>query len=336
MYLSLGVPAVLPLGLTTVEAEGSRRLCMLGVTLQHPPTLVFAYQADGFALVGARAQDALSYAERFISFCGKRPSVTVELEQATLKLMGLGADPLIGLGVARALAWANSLPGSGTLKLARALALPHSYAVELWGFDRGGLLWVETTSESDGVPRVLRRHTVEHDIRQKDWVFVFHFPIVPSSTPGELSLQRRTDLLRAIPHLDLAGLDEASLSLETAVEEDRLASFADSLRAVIRINRAALEASGRPYPTASEEDREVLDLMLDEGAVFADRTPMGLGRFALIEGADPSLQMRTRMRTVLGFKRGTITATITDNEGVSEVVREEPIRMRFLRLDMEL
>ena len=335
MYLSLGVPAVLPLGLITVKAEEERKICLMGVTLQHPPTQIFAFRTDGFALTGARAQDALPYAESFMSHHRTHPSVTLELEQATLKFMGLGANPLIALGVGRALAWASDLEGTDSLALARALDIQASHALELWAFDRGGLLWVETPSAAEGMPQVHQRHAIEHAAKREDWVFVFHFPPVPFSTPSQLGIQRRRNLLQVVPHLDLSALDEASAAVQSGIEEDQLDLFADALKDVIAINRAALKAGGRPYPQASEEDREVLRLMKEEGAVLADRTPMGLGRFALIEGAEPSLRMRTRMRAVLGYARGTITATITDNEGARQVVRDEPVRMRFLRSDMD-
>jgi hypothetical protein len=334
MYLSLGVPAVLPLGLVTLEHEGQRRICLFGATLRHPPSHIFAYHTDEFVLTGARVRDALPYATRFIDHHGISPSATVEFELATLKFMGLGADPLLSLGAARALAWASDLPYEDGVALADAMLLPPSYALELWAFDRGGLLCVETPVESGGSPRVLRRFTIRHGAKEDDWVFVFHLPHVPSHTPAELEPVRRTDLLATIPHLDHRRLDESSRALESAIVDDQLELFADALAEVLAVNRAALEAHGAAYPEASDEDRRVLRVMQDCGAVIADRAPLGFARFALIRGAHPSLEMRTQMRAELGFESGTVTGTIVDNEGARHVVRDEPVRMRFLRSRM--
>jgi predicted sugar kinase len=333
MYLSLGVPAVLPLGLVALEHEGQRRICLFGATLQHPPSHIFAYRTDEFVLTGARVQDALPHVTRFIDHHGVSPSATVEFELATVKFMGLGASPLIGLGAARALAWASGLSYEDSVALADAVLLPPSYALELWAFDRGGLLCVETPVESEGLPRVLRRFTIRHEVKD-DWVFVFHLPHVPSDAPAEPDLAQRTNLLESIPRLDRGRLEEASRALESAIVGDQLDSFADALADILAVNRAALEAQGTSYPDATDEDRRVLGLMKDCGALIADRAPLGLARFALIRGAHPSLEMRTRMRAELGFGSGTIMGTIVDNEGARHVIRDEPVRMRFLQSEM--
>jgi hypothetical protein len=305
--------------------------------LQRPQSLLFAFYSDQFLLTGPRAHDAFPYVERFVSCHSTRPSATIELEIATVKFMGVGADPLIGLGAARATAWAADVPLEDSLALARAVGLPPSYALELWGFDRGGLLCIDTSTGSDRIPRALRRYQVEPQDREDEWVFVFHFPRVPRDTAAELEKARRNDLLGdgvdpgASVHLDRRALDEASRVLLDAAESRRLDAFVDALGDVVGINRAALEARGTPYPKASPDDRRILRLMRDCGALYADRTPLGLARFALIRGIEPSQEMRRRLRTELRNERGVMMGTVLDNRGARSVVRDEPIVMRFAR-----
>jgi predicted sugar kinase len=83
------------------------------------------------------------FAEQFFQHHGRAARGEVAIELTVPRAMGLGSAPMLGLSLARALAWANDLPHDDTAALARAVGLGPEQALALWSYARGGVLLVE-------------------------------------------------------------------------------------------------------------------------------------------------------------------------------------------------
>jgi predicted sugar kinase len=321
MFIEIGAPCILPLGLALVEAEGRPKTCLMGITLQHPPTQLFACADQRLDVTGARAQVARRYAQRFLGHHSLESSAAIEIELATYSHMGLGSNALLGLSTAKGLAWVNQLPTDDTLALARALNLAPQHALDVWGFDQGGFLLVETLSEAKEMPQIVRRHPIQAADSKDDWVFVFFLPKAPTDIPSSWEAERLSALLSAAPWLDVETLHQTTQDLWSALISDDLETFARSLMEIQALNREALAGAGTPEILSDKEQR-ILDLMRDHGALAWGRSFTGLGLYGLIGGAKPSVALRQAMRPHIDFHSGTLMATITDNEGARHTIRD--------------
>lgn len=320
MFIEIEAPCILPLGLATTEEAGQRRMGLMGVTLEYPPTQLFVYAHPTLHVTGARAHVAREYAQRFLSSHDVGPAA-IEIELATYSHMGLGSDGMLGLSTARGLAWAHELPMDDTPALAWPLDLKPHQALEVWGFDRGGLLLVEHPSEGEGMPGLVRRHAIQAEDKADDWVFVCFFPKVPAGAPEDLERQRLGALLEAAPFLDQEALGQHSDGLWSALAGADFEGFAASLMRVQDLNREALAHSGTPERW-SDKERDVLALMQQHGARAWGRSFAGLGLYGLIRGAKPSVELRRRLRPQIDVHEGILMATIPDNEGARHTIRE--------------
>jgi predicted sugar kinase len=185
---------------------------------------------------------------------------------------------MLGLSVAQALAWVNGLPLENTTALAQAVGLEPQHALEVWGFDRGGLLLVdtppsETRREGDQGTRsscpmnlspsppllrslsqrggVVRRQEIAHPDKEA-WAFVFFFPRVPPSLESDRLRVPSGCLLAAAPHLSSESGRLVTEKLWPAVENDDIAAFGQSLMALQQMNREALAAAGTPHQLNDE------------------------------------------------------------------------------------
>jgi predicted sugar kinase len=320
MFIEIGAPCTLPLGLAVAEWEGMPTICLMGVTLRHPPTQLFAYPHPVLDVTGARAHMARRHAQRFLSAHGLGPA-SIEIELATYSHMGLGSDALLGLSTARGLAWVHGLPSGDTLALAQALDLEPRHALEVWGFDQGGFLLVESPLHARGMPKIVRRHAIEAEDKQDDWVFAFFFPRVTDYVSDSLESQRLSTLLNCSSLLDEESLHQETEKIWCALTSDDFEAFAKSLMWVQALNREALARAGTP-DTLTHEEQRILDLMRDHGAVAWGRSYSGLGLYGLIRGAQQSIALRQSLRPHIDVHDGILMATITDNQGARHVIRE--------------
>jgi len=318
MLIEVGAPCSLPLGL--VRTQGGRTH-LLGVTLQHPLTDVFAEASPQFSVTGPMAHKGYVQAQRFLAHHRLEPLVDVEIELTIPDMIGLGAETMLGLSIARALAWVHNLPFADTLALARAMGLGPEHALEVWGFDRGGLLLVdaERHTASAEIPPPVRRPITHSD--QDAWAFVFRLPKIPAGTPETLEADRRAALLNAAPHLSAETGRLLEEELWPALEQDDLAAFARALMAIQQLNRQALADADAPL-SFTQDEQAVLDLLRDRGAVAWGRSPTGLALYGLIKGASASVALRHHLSQHVGIYGGVVMATITDNDGARHTIRE--------------
>jgi predicted sugar kinase len=323
MVIELGAPASLPLGLVQVAEAGVGKTCLLGITLQHPPVYLFCRAARRLQITGARADCAYRHARRFLSSWQGHSGAEVQIELAIPAFMGLGSDALLGLSVARGLSWLHGMPDNDTPTLTQALDLAPAHMLEICGFDRGGLLLVDTQAALAGQPLpVVRRHEITHP-EQKAWAFVFHFPRVTPDISPLLEQTRLNTLVNAAPYLN--AMDDSSSNIVNdmlwpAVQQNDLRTFARALMTVQQGNQAALERAGTPQPFTAEE-QAILDTMRDGGALAWGRSAGGLALYGLVEGATASRALRRRLRHQVGRYGGRVMATITDNDGARQVIR---------------
>ncbi len=322
MKLEVIGPASLPLGIVPVEHEGRVVPCLAGVTLQHPPIHIIAERHQELLITGARADRAYEHAAAFVNYHHTSMRAELQIELAIPSFMGLGSDALLGLCVAQSLAWSNNLPLDDTLALARAIGLDAEYALEIWGFDQGGLLLVDADAIARGtLPPILRRQTIEHPDK-KAWVFVMVFPRVPPETPKTFERDHLRALLDSRTHLDRDALP-AGRAFWSAAENDNLPAFAEALRELQQINQHIFKRAG-VQPETTTIDRQTFDIMRDHGALVWGKSAAGMACYALIEGARASIDLRTRLRADLGPFGGAVMAAIASNTGARSIVKEAP------------
>ncbi len=334
MLIEVIVPASLPLGLVKLNVDGQETLGWLGLTLQQPRVELSAQAAPGLNITGPRADAAHPRAARFFDHHQRPPRGHVVIEYALPRAMGLSSEAMLGLGVARSLAWVNGLPLDDTPALAQAIGLGPEQGLALHGFARGGLLLVEAQPAAGALPRLLRRAEIAHP-DPTAWVIDFYLTPTPTETPAGFQAERHAALLAAAPHLSAETGRLVDEQLWPAVAQDDLPAFAAALMALQAHNEAALAAAGRQLPL-TVADRRLLDLMRVEGALAHGRTATGLALFGLVRGAPASQVLRRKLNDAVGFFAGTVMAAITDNRGATHIEKDasqederfRPIRMR--------
>jgi predicted sugar kinase len=337
MLIELNVPASLPLGLVQLEDETGLKTCLLGFTLQHPPVHLQAQAHPELVVSGPRADKAYEQAGHFLHYHGLKTGAEVEIELAIPALMGLGSEAMLGLGIGQALAWVHevSLPEDKAPQLAPALGLGPQHALELWGFDRGGLLLVDTRPGPVGRPDLIRRQEIAHPEKEA-WAFVFVLPRVPKDTPETLETDRLAHLLQAAPHLSPDSGRLVAEELWPAVANDDIAAFGRGLMHLRQMNQAALAGAGTPVEL-SDAHQATLDLMRDYGAFAWGQSATGLCLYALVRGAKDSITLRQKLRQHLGFFGGTVMATITDNDGARYTLQDKTLaaeKPRLIRMNV--
>jgi predicted sugar kinase len=336
MLIEIGSPASLPLGLVRLEDEGTTKTCLLGLTLQHPPVNLFAQaHPTGLQITGARADVGYAQAKRFLQYHKLEERAEVEIELAIPSLVGLGSEPMLGLSMAQALAWLNNLPLDNIPTLAQAIALQPQDALQIWGYDRGGLLVVDVSGASlFELQPPLRRYEIAHPEKEA-WAFVLVLPRIPAGAPETLEVDRLGTLLKAAPHLSADTGQVITAELWPALENNDLAAFGRNLMALQALNQEALASAGNSLAYSSDE-QAVFDIMRDQGAVAWGRSATGLALYGLVKGARASIDLRHKLRHHVGFFGGRVMASITDNRGATYAFKDynledgkfKPLRVR--------
>jgi predicted sugar kinase len=242
----------------------------------------------------------------------------VEIEWAIPTLMGLGSDPLLGLTTAETLAHLHGLPtvSQDALGMARALGLGPEHALNLWGFQQGGLMLMDTAAANGApVPALLRRHPLPHADRNRAWVFVVFMPRVSPEIPAAYEAERQQALWRAAPHI---GPDSGRVfadQLWPAVEREDLPTFARALRALQRLTEAALAQAGTPNGV-DESAQAILQVMQDNGALAWGQSLTGFALYGLVQGQEAARQLKLKILAHSGHFGGTELAAVADNSGV--------------------
>lgn len=324
MYIEVGVPAVLPLGLAHVEIEGETRLGLMGLTLQHPPVHLFAQLNTDFSVTGARADRGAEYAYRVLDYYDLPHQAAIEIELAIPAFMGLGSDAMLGLGIAHALSLLHEVPNDPD-EHAAALGVDTLHALERRACAAGGLLLVTL----DDAATVVRRHEITHDDRDA-WVLVLFFPRMPADTPATLERSRLQTYVDTAPNLDRDSGRLVADQLWPAAADDDIARFGDGLQTLCALNRAAVEHAGAGDQVIPAE-HAVLDIMQEQGAVAWGQSLSGQCLYALVRGAAASVELRKAIRAQHAPSAGRTLATITDNAGVRSIVHQGSLDNNTLR-----
>ncbi|MDX8400506.1 MAG: hypothetical protein R8K20_09705 [Gallionellaceae bacterium] len=318
MLIEIGAQAVLPFGVVQLE----NKPCLLGITVQHPPVHLSAKAYAGYKITGARGNVAYEYATKYLDYHQRKHRAEVEIELAIPSLVGLGSEAMLGVSVAEALSQLNELTSekSDPIALAKAIDLKPQNALELWGFNQGGLLLVESDSASGDVPKIIRREEIQHEDRDA-WAFVLYLPRIPEGTPDALESQRLENILQAASYLSKESCDLAMEELWTAVKDDNLENFAQALEKISGWNNDALASAGISAPL-SQEEQATLAVMRKNGAHTCGRSATGLTLYALVKGSAATVAMRHALRDHVGYYGGTAMATVTDNQGARIVIKD--------------
>lgn len=321
MLIELTVPASLPLALVQLEDETGLKTGLLGFTVQHPPVHLSAQARPELVVSGPRADKGYEQAGRFLAYHGLKSGAEVEIELAIPAFMGLGSEAMLGLAVGEALAWAHDLPlgADKAHQLALALGFGPQHALEIWGFDRGGLLLVEAQAGAARKPELLRRQEIAHPEKEA-WALVLVLPRPPQDAPEELETEQLTKLLQAAPCLSSESGRLVVEALWPAVANDDIAAFGQTLMRLGQLNQEALAGAGM-LSTLSDDQQAILDLMRDQGACAWGQSATGLCLYALVRGAKASIALRQKLSQHLGIFGGRVMATITNNTGARSVVK---------------
>jgi len=332
MLIELGAPASLPLSLVKIDRTHGVKTALLSLTVQHPPIEVVAQQNNKqLQVVGARAHIGWQYARQFLRSHHLRQRAEVEIDRSIPAFMGLGSDPLLGLAMAKGLAWVHHLPFDDTLAFAKALSLSPQQAAELWGFDQGGLLLVDTEAPEGALaemPQILERREIEHH-KNEAWAFVFVLPRMPKGTPDDYEAQQMRDLLSIAPYLSSESGRIVMQETLPAVEKDDIAAFGKSLLKLHKLIYTAQSEAGT-LRALTPADYGILHLMRDSGAFAWGRSLTGGCLYGLVKGAKASIELRKKVRKSIGPFGGTVLATITDNRGSVHVIKEERLESKRL------
>ena len=353
-HIELGAPACLPLAIIKTSTNGTERICLFGAALQHPPINVFAQHSKQFSVTGARANVAIPYVERYCNANGLLQPAEIEIELAIPAHMGLGSKPMLGMAMAKSVAWINGPPGPEQFRTtAQKAEMGQNFSGELYdqaeprlddptfltsglGLRReevlyrqaalkGGLLLVDPAEDVEE-QTVLHRH--ETDTTEKNaWAFVLVLPRPPADTSESLEEDRLDALLNAAMHLDTESSRLFDEMIWPAIEQDDLAAFGAGLMQLQQLNQVALEAAGQAIPLTDWE-QSVLTIMADNGAVAWGRSPTGYALFALARGARTTINIRAALRSVVPHDRANMIATIVDNDGMKLV--EKPGKIKLL------
>ena len=317
MVFEIGAPSVLTFGVVRLE----NKTCLLGITLQHPPVHLTAKEFTGYQISGARSDIGHDFAARFFAHHQLEQEAEIEIELAIPASVGLGSEIVLGLSAAQALSNIHGLADdkADPLVLAKSLDLIPQNALELWAFDQGGLLLVETEAAPGEMPAILRRREIQHATKE-DWAFVLHFPRIPKEAPRTIETQRLENLLAVAPNLG-SDAEKCGEDLWSAVVHDDLETFAEGLDTLSRLNNQALEDSDASIPFTAEE-QAILDIMRQNGALTCGRSATGYGLYALVRGSAATVSLRHALRDHVGHFGGIAAATITDNQGARVIVKD--------------
>jgi predicted sugar kinase len=320
MLIEVGAPCCLPLGLVRSQSAGEEQVSILGITLQHPPVDLFAEAAPTLSVTGPRADLGFGQAKRFLRHHRLEERATVEIELAIPAGMGLGSAGMLGLSLARALSWVHGLRHDDTLALARAVGVGPEHALEVWGFDRGGVLLVDTETGSDGVAPPLRRHSLLDQSYARAWAFVLLLPRQPGET-ADPDAGYFAKLRRAAPYLSTDSGQLLEDALWPALERDDIAAFGQALTELQALYGQALAQAGLPALFSAEE-QTALAVMREHDAVASGRSLAGAALYGLYRGAAATMAARETLSTQIGYYGGRVLATITDNEGARHTLRD--------------
>jgi predicted sugar kinase len=285
-----------------VRANGQPAL--LAITLQYPPVNLIVKPLNELSVTGARAPLARAQAQRWFESRNLPPKAEIEIELAIPAHMGLGSEPMLGMSVGRGLRDLGGLKDLRGLESEHeAVGLGSEWALETECASSGGLQVVGT----DGVS--LRRQAIKHDDKNA-WVFVIYLPRALSDTPASFELTHRLALLKAAQKtvVDVEPL-------WSALANDDLTTFAKELMAIQEHTTEALTKIGAPV-VVSEEAARMLEMIRLSGGLAWGQSFGGLAVWGLVKGASLSQEARVKMRRVMGYDGGTITAAVTDNAGV--------------------
>ena len=325
MYIEIATPASIPLGLAQIEG----RLCMLGLTVQHPQVQIWAEAQDKMNVTGPRAHIAADQTETYRSHTGMVEQATIEVEETIPAFVGLGGDAHMALGVARAMAWIKGNGSDDTLRLAKDQGLTTAQGLEIWGQDRGGVLLIDLAKALDGEQAILQRETVAHADRDS-WAFVMHFPNIPFDTPDTYEVDLMDKVLASAPDLDAGRSATASEQLFNAIRKDDIHAFAAAIQAVQAVNGEAQAAAGMDTDI-DPELQNIHELFIQSGCLATGTSLNGDMIFGLVRSGNASRDVRIAVNKALGIFAGTTMATIVDNRGTA--YNERPGGLALKELD---
>lgn len=333
MFIEIVAPAVLPLGVARFETAAGHRTGLLGLTLQHPPVHLAVEASDTVNIVGPRADIGYEWANRYWNHYRLRPQANIEIELAIPANMGLGSETMLALSVARGLAWRHRLQ-SDTAALRTALGRSQVPALELRAFDQGGLLVVQLEDEAGNLPVVQHRREIAHEEREA-WAMVLLLPRVPADTPNCLEANRLLNYRKHATYLDIKSGYLIQHELLSAIDQDDIAAFGQSLLSLQQLNQKAFKAIGQPLELTPHHHL-IFELMRKNGAFAWGQSLTGMALYGLVKGAKATIELRKKLRHHVGIMGGIVMATITDNAGAREVIRDnnltdnklKPLRLR--------
>jgi beta-ribofuranosylaminobenzene 5'-phosphate synthase len=266
----------------------------IGAAAPAPTLRLSARVADAVAASGPDADRAAKYARRFLTHHGITTGADVVVERSLPAHSGLGSGTQLALAVGRALAELYALPVD-PVSLSLGAGRARRSAIGTWVFAAGGLV-VEGGRPREGNvcgPLVSRIELPQH------WHCVVAVPSTQSGMSGQAEAQAFSDLPAPPQHEVEHVAYVVLMSLLPAAAEDDLPTFGSALTEIQRITgRWFAPVQGDTF--APGPTRDLIELMIAEGAAGAGQSSWGPAVYGIVDGAVAAERLAVRVRATSG------------------------------------
>lgn len=287
-------PARLHFGVLDLRGTLGRRFGGMGAAVPEPSLVLEVVPADRLSAVGAEAERALAFAERFLAHHRIAGGARLRVHRGIPAHSGLGSGTQLGLAVARGLAEAYGVAADPPA-LARAVGRGRRSAIGTWTFALGGfILEGGRRPGSQELAPLLARYELP-----ASWRCVV---VVPDGAPG-LSGEAEGAAFDQLPPPPEREVEQVAhlvlMQLLPALVEGELGSFGAALTEVQRITGAwfAPQQGGvfAPGPSASLVRR-----LAEWGATGVGQSSWGPAVYGLVDTAEQARELAARAAALLG------------------------------------
>ncbi len=296
-------PARLHLGFIDPDGSLGRRFGGLGVAIDQPRLVLEAWRDPAVRIEGDLDGRVEPLLHHILEYYAVDQGVAIRCRETIPAHVGLGSGTQLSLAVATAVAQLFGLD-IDIAELAHVTGRGKRSGIGVAAFDRGGFILDGGRKTANGIPTVIFRHPFP-----EEWRFVVVVPDLGEGLHGaaeEEALRR----LATPPHEEIGAVCRLILMqlLPSLIEED-LERFGEALTTVQRtVGKWFAPIQGGTF--AAEIAKEVLELMLAQGAVGVGQSSWGPTLYGLVGGSERARHLTERLRQALDerVKAGIFTA----------------------------
>jgi beta-RFAP synthase len=315
--IEIKTPARLHLGLLDTNGSMGRLYGSIGVAIEYPNIVLRAEPSDTLVVEGLEAERVSVFASRFLNRYPISCGAHLYLKFNIPNHVGLGSGTQLALAVGTALTQLGGLDLS-IEEIALAVGRGVHSGIGINTFQHGGFVLdgghlidrTDSLPKRDSIPPVLIQHSVP-----TDWYFVI---IVPEGNPG-FSGVREQDAFRNLPRSSTTQVEKIChlllMKMLPALVEKDINRFGEALTQIQRLVGESFAAvqGGRFGNQLSDE---MIDFLLDRGAVGSGQSSWGPTVYGLVKGEVAAHQLEQKAREYLeSHGRGQTFYVRPDNHG---------------------